>query len=325
MAQPWNLGYPAAMSTLAARNNLTGIAALVLGIFVFSVQDTIIKSISGTHAVTLAIFLRSIVSFPILLAMVHWETGLKAMLTPKAPLLLSRGLILFCAYILYYIAMPALPLAEAIALFFMAPLLVTVLSGPMLGEKVTATAWVAVVLGLIGVFVILQPGTSLFQPAALLSLGSAVAYAYAMVLARQHASGVPTGVMSFYQNISYLIVSPLIGLTLMAVQPETPSHPSLAFFMRPWAWPPSFDLMLMAACGVIAAIAATLLTHAYRKGEANIVTPFEYTGMLWGAVWGFLLFDEMPKWTTLIGMALISAAGLLALHAGARSSNRTKS
>ena len=306
------------VTTSSARNNLIGIVSLVLGIFVFSLQDTIIKSISGAHAVTLAILLRSLVSFPILLVFVYYDRGLKSIFTPKAPLLFARGLILLGAYLTYYIALPALPLAEAIALFFMAPLMVTVLSIPMLGEKVGWKAWAAVALGLVGVFVILRPGSALFEPAALLSLCSAGTYAYAMVLARKYASDVPTSVMSFYQNVSYIVVVPLFGLAVTWGGIPTPDHPSLAFLLRPWAWPPNYDLMLMGACGVIAAIAATMLTHAYRNGEANIVTPFEYTGMVWGTVWGLVIFHEIPKVTTVKGMGLIALAGVLALWAGAK-------
>ncbi len=304
------------MSSLASRNNLIGVGSLVLGIFVFSIQDTIIKSISGAHAVTLAIFLRSIVSFPILLAMVHFETGLQGVISPRWPLLFARGAILLSAYICYYIAFAALPLAEAIALFFVAPLMVTIMSGPLLGEKVTPWTWAAVAIGLVGVFVILRPGYGIFEPAALLSLIAAGAYAYAMILARKHAKDIPTTVMSFYQNVTYIVCSLVFSVLVNVIGIEPPSHPSLAFLFRPWDWPNAWDLSLMAACGVIAAFAATLLSHAYRTGAASVVTPFEYTGMMWGTIWGIVLFNEVPRATTLIGMAMIAAAGVLALQAG---------
>jgi drug/metabolite transporter (DMT)-like permease len=307
------------MSSLTSRNNLIGIAALVIGIFVFSTQDTIIKSISGTHAVTLAIFLRSIVSFPILLVLVAYEGGLSTILTPHWKLLLTRGLILFLAYISYYTALAAMPMAEVTALFSVAPIMVTMMSGPILGEKVSRLAWVAVVIGLIGSLLIVRPGTSIFNPAALLPLASAATYAYAMILARKHAANVPTAVMSFYQNMTYLISAPVLGYLLGAgVIGSATAHPSLGFLLRPWAWPNTHDMLLMMACGIIAAIAATLLTHAYRKGEASVVTPFEYTSMFWGTIWGLLLFSEIPKPVTLVGMALIATAGILALRAGKR-------
>jgi drug/metabolite transporter (DMT)-like permease len=305
------------MSQRASRNNLIGIASLALGIFVFSMQDTIIKQISGGHAVTLAIFLRSIVSFPILLLMVSWEGGLRTIFTPHWKLLFVRGFILFLAYISYYTALAAMPLAEVTALFAVAPIVITLMSGPLLGEKVSVFAWIAVAVGLVGSLLIVRPGSSIFDPAALLPLASAITYAYAMVLARKHAANVPTTVMSFYQNVTYLIFSPLLGFVLgrgFLGSPET--HPSLGFLLRPWGWPNANDTLLMMACGVIAAIAATLLTHAYRKGEASVVTPFEYTAMMWGSLWGFVLFDEKLVSWTIIGMLLIATAGVLAVRAG---------
>ncbi len=302
----------------ASKNNFIGITSLVAGIFVFSVQDTIIKQVSGGHAVTLAIFLRSIVSFPILIAMVHYESGLRSIITPKAPMLILRGLMMLTAYLAYYIAFPALPLAEAIALFFMAPLFVTIGSGPFLGERVSPFAWIAVALGLVGVFVILRPGSALFEPAALLSLFSAGCYALGMLLSRKHGAAVSATVQSFYQNVTYIVGSLIIAGALAVFVPAEQTHPSLAFLTRAWAWPNTWDLTLMLACGIIAALAVVLLTHGYRMGEASIVTPFEYTGMIWASFWGFTIFSEVPKITTFIGMALIAGAGVLALRAGRR-------
>ena len=99
-------------------------------------------------------------------------------------------------------------------------------------------------------------------------------------------------------------------------------HPSLDFLVRPWAMPTPKDFLLMAACGVIAAIAIPLLTQAYRLAEANIVTVFEYTGMIWAPLWGFLFFGEIPRWTTLLGMLLIVTAGLYSLAGAAAAKPR---
>jgi drug/metabolite transporter (DMT)-like permease len=171
-----------------------------------------------------------------------------------------------------------------------------------------------VALGLAGTILIVRPGSSIFESAALLPLASAATYAFAMVLARKHAVNVPTSVMSFYQNVSYIALSPVLGFMLGSFGGA--DHPSMAFLFRGWAWPGMYDLALMMACGVIAAIAATLLTHAYRKGEASVVTPFEYTSMLWGSFWGLVLFSEFPPAFSLAGMALIACAGVLAILAG---------
>lgn len=293
--------------------SLIGILSLCAGVFLFSIQDAILKGMSGDHAVTLAMVLRSIVALPILLVMVHYESGLKALKTRNWRLLVARGLTLLTAYTTYYMAFPALPLAEAIALFFISPIFVTLLAALFLREKVTPRSWAAVIMGFVGVLIILRPGTGLFEPAALLSLFSAAAYAFAMVLARKYGSDEPTTVMAFYVNGAYLVTASLTALLFHALGVTALGHPSLDFLVRPWAMPDATDLGLMALCGIIAAAAMSFLTHAYRMAKANLVAVFEYTGMLWVPLWGFLLFDEVPRLTTVIGTAVIIAAGLFAL------------
>jgi drug/metabolite transporter (DMT)-like permease len=155
----------------------------------------------------------------------------------------------------------------------------------------------------------------------LLSLISAAAYASAMIFARKLGVSEPATVMAFYQNGAYLLGAIVIAAICAGLGLTKLGHPSLDFLVRPWAVPTQKDFLLMAACGVIAAIAMSLLTQAYRLAEANLVTVFEYTGMIWAPLWGFLFFGEIPRWTTLIGMALIVAAGLYSLMGAAASTN----
>jgi len=293
------------MSSVRSQS-LVGIASLSAGVFVFSIQDAILKGMSGEHAVTLAIVLRSIVGLPIL--------GLGALKSRNWKLLIARGLILLTSYTSYYMAFPALPLAEAVALFFTSPIFVTLLASIMLREKVTPQAWAAVVAGFIGVLIILRPGSGLFEPAALLSLFSAASYAFSMVLARKYGADEPTTVMAFYVNGVYLVAAALIAGLFSALGLTEFGHPSLDFLVRPWAMPGTTDLILMGLCGVIAALGMSLLTHAYRMANANLVTVFEYTGMLWVPLWGYMLFAEVPKITTLIGTVIIIIAGFFAVR-----------
>lgn len=296
-------------------SNLIGILSLCAGVMVFSLQDAILKGLSGSHAVTLAIVLRSVVGLPILLVMVHYESGLKSLRSSNWWALVARGLTLLVAYTTYYMAFPALPLAEAVALFFTSPIFVTLLAWIFLKERVTPLAWVAVAAGFIGVLIILQPGTGLFKPAALLSLFSAAAYALAMVLARKFGSREPTTVMAFYVNGVYLVGASIIASLVMLLGIEPTGNPSFDFLVRPWAMPDMTDMFLMGVCGVIAAVAMSLITHAYRMGNSNLVTVFEYTGMFWVTLWGYLLFAEVPQWTTVIGTTIIIASGILAVRA----------
>ena len=304
-----------ALST-STRNNLIGIACLCAGSLIFSLQDSAIKAISGGNAVTLAIVLRAAVSIPILAAITYFHGGLRQIADKQWPRLTMRGAILLVSYTSYFMAFPALPLAQAVALYFTAPLFVTLLAVPILHERVNWKSWAAVSLGLVGVFIILQPGTDLFNPAALLSLIAGAAYALAQVLARKYGADTSASVMSFYQNSVYLVLASAVAALITLVGLKPPGHPSLDFLFRAWAWPTPHDAMLMAGCGVIAALGSTLLTNAYRVGKASVVTPFEYVGMIWASTFGFLFFGEVPRATTLLGMSLIALAGTLALLAG---------
>lgn len=301
------------MLGFSGNRNLIGITSLCLGILIFSTQDAIIKAVSADYAVTQAIVTRSVVAFPILLLFVHWEGGIRQIFSRRFWALSFRGLILLVAYTSYYLAFPALPLAEAIVLFFTAPFLVTFLAAPILGERVQFKAIIALFVGFAGVLVILRPGFGFFEPAALLSLLSALTYALAMLFARKLGVSEPASVMAFYQNWVYLLGAGIMALSFHAAGIVTAEHPSLAFLVRPWAWPDTLSLIMMAACGIIAAVAMSLLTQAYRMADASLVTVFEYTGMIWGPLWGFLFFAEVPPYTTLLGMVLILAAGLIVL------------
>ena len=295
-------------------NPTLGVVYLCLGVFVFSLQDAIIKQVSGAYALTEVVFIRSCVAGPILLFLVQREAGWRSIFASRLGTLTLRALIMFGAYTAYYMAFPALPLADAVALYFTVPLLVTALAGPLLGERTGPGVWAAVLLGFVGVMVMLQPGSGLFEPAALLSLLAAALYGVAMLMARKFGSSLSASVMAFYQNAVFLFGSALLALVLYWGDWVQAAHPSLSFLVRPWVLPSIIDALLIAACGVVAAAGMMLLTSAYRVARASTVTPFEYTGILWAPLWGFLFFSEVPRVTTMAGALVIVLAGLLALR-----------
>ena len=295
-------------------NPTLGVVYLCLGVFVFSLQDAIIKQVSGAYALTEVVFIRSCVAGPILLFLVQREAGWRSIFASRLGTLTLRALIMFGAYTAYYMAFPALPLADAVALYFTVPLLVTALAGPLLGERTGPGVWAAVLLGFVGVMVMLQPGSGLFEPAALLSLLAAALYGVAMLMARKFGSSLSASVMAFYQNAVFLFGSALMALVLYWGDWVQAAHPSLSFLVRPWVLPSIIDALLIAACGVVAAAGMMLLTSAYRVARASTVTPFEYTGILWAPLWGFLFFSEVPRVTTMAGALVIVLAGLLALR-----------
>ncbi len=291
-----------------------GILCLCLGVFVFSLQDAVIKLVSGAYPLTQVVTIRSVVAIPILLTLVQIEVGWRAIFSPDFWPLTARAAILFVSYTSYYMAFPALPLAQAVALYFTVPLFVTALSGPLIGERSGWKIWLAVAVGFVGVVIMLQPGRGLFEPAALLSLLAAAMYATSMLMARKLGSAQAASVMTFYQNWVYMAGAVLIAVVLHLLGIEHADHPSLSFLVRSWVWPTWTDGLLIASCGVIAATGMMLLTTAYRITRASLVTSFEYSGILWAPMWGYLFFGEIPRLTTLAGAVLIVGAGMVALR-----------
>lgn len=291
-----------------------GIVFLCLGVFVFSLQDAVIKQVSGGYPLTQVLAMRSLVAVPILLALVQFEVGWRAVFATDFWPLVARAALMFVAYLAYYMAFPALPLADAVALYFTVPLFVTALAGPLLGERAGWQVWLAVGVGFLGVVVMLQPGSGLFEPAALLSLVSAAMYAGSMLMARRLGVAQAASVMSFYQNAVFLAGALAVALALNLMGFVRADHPSLSFLVRAWVLPTTWDGFLIASCGVVAAAGTMLLTSAYRVAKASLVTPFEYSGVLWAPLWGLLFFSEVPRLTTVAGAALIVGAGLVALR-----------
>ena len=135
-----------------------------------------------------------------------------------------------------------------------------------------------------------------------------------MLMARKLGSTQPASVLSFYQNAGFFIGAVITAFALHVVSIENASHPSLAFLVRNWMWSPFDDLLLIGASGIVAATGMMFLTSAYRLAQANKVAPFEYTGILWAPLWGYVIFQETPRLTTVAGAAVIVIAGLLALR-----------
>jgi len=139
-------------------------------------------------------------------------------------------------------------------------------------------------------------------------------YGTSMLMARKLGTTQPASVLSFYQNAGFFMGALMTAFTLYLLGIEGASHPSLAFLVRSWMWIPFDDLLLIGASGIVAATGMMFLTSAYRIAQANKVAPFEYTGILWAPLWGYMFFQEIPRLTTVAGAAVIVMAGLLALR-----------
>ncbi|MEF3047549.1 DMT family transporter [Pseudotabrizicola sp. L79] len=301
-------------SLITPRNeNALGILWLCAGVGLFSIQDLILKLLSDGYPLSQAMVMRGLTAMP-LLALLAWRSGgLGSLFTPGTGRMILRGFVMFVAYAAYYLALPALPIATTVALYFSAPLFITVLSVFWLKETVGWRRWSAVALGFAGVIVILRPGANLFDWAAMLVLLSGLTYGASMIAARKLGTTESAAAMAFWGNFVFLIMALAMTVAFGDGSHANDSHPTLAFLLRGWAWPSLVDAALMCGCGVIAALGLTLLTQAYRIADSNAVAPFEYSYMLWGVVWGWMFFDEWPDLVAWIGIGIIMAAGLMVL------------
>ncbi len=293
---------------------LKGVLCVVAGICVFSIQDVIIKSISGAYPVHQIVFVRSLVALAPLLVIAHFGGGLASLRTRRPWAHLLRGGAMLASYTTYYLAIAALPLALAVALFFVAPLMITALSHFLLGEKAHLRRWFAVAVGFAGVLVMTRPGGGTIEPAALFAVLAAVFYAVATILTRRLGATESGPSLAFSATLVYLTANALLGLTIGDGALARPTHPSLEFMLRAWAWPSGLDLALMALCGLIAAFGFYFLSQAYRLAPATSVAPFEYVGLPLAALWGYLFWNEVPQATTVLGVVLIVGSGLYVLH-----------
>ncbi len=292
------------------RRRLLGIAAMCIGVFSFTFQDLIIKGISGAYPVHEIVFVRTFFVLPIILAIAHFEHGLGKLRTSRIGAHLTRSVIMFLAYTAYYLGVAALPLATAVAISFSAPLFITALAGPLLGEKIGPVRWLAVTAGFAGVVIVMWNKLGALELAILLPAVSAVCYALAQIHARHIGSTESGSALSFYLTIVFFTLSGLAGLITGSGAFEHWAHPSLAFLLRAWSWPTPEDLALMACCGLAASIGVYGLAQGYRMTEANEAALFEYTALPWAILWGILFFSEIPGLNTLIGVALVIIAGL---------------
>lgn len=306
----------------ARRESARGIACLLGGVAVFTVQDLILKLLSGQYPLHQAMVLRSVTALPLLLALVMLDGGLKTLATPGWKWMLARGVIMFAAFTSYYLALAALPIATTVALYFSAPLFITVLSVAFLGESVGPRRWLAVAAGFAGVVVMVRPGSELFEWAALLPVFCGLAYGVSMIAARRLGASETAAAMAFYGNAVFLACGLLLAAVLGGGAFADEEHRSLAFLLRGWTRPPAADLALMMACGVIAAAGLTLLTQAYRVAEANVVAPFEYSALVWGVLFGWLAFRDWPDPVAWTGIAIIVGAGLYVLYRESRAKER---
>ncbi|GAB5433432.1 MAG: DMT family transporter [Epibacterium sp.] len=301
------------MSATVVQSNVLGILAAIGAAVAFSVIDVTFKFLSDGYPLYQVVFIRSVVALVLLLAVIiPLEGGVKILRTQNIRLHGLRVAAVVFANITFFSGLAVLPLAEAVAIAFATPLIVTLLSVLFLKERVGPWRWGAVMVGFSGILVIVKPGMAAFQPYALLPFLGSCGYATLHILTRRAGGSDKAATLSFYPTLGFLIVSALAGLVFGHGQWAT-GVPLWDVVLKPWAWPKGIEWVIFAVAGVSGAVGGYLVGQAYRLCEAGLVAPFEYVAMPLAVVWGVLVFAEWPEPSVWLGSALIIGAGLVSL------------
>ena len=243
--------------------------------------------------------------------LVPLEGGYAGLKTRRPIIHLVRGLLLVMANMTFFLSLAVIPLSEATAIFFVAPLMITVFSVVFLGEKVGPRRWIAVIAGLAGAVVMLRPTGASFQYAALLPLIAAIGYAGVHTLTRRIGLTEKASTMAFYIQLTFAVFSMGMGLSVGHGRLAGSGGPAMEFLLRAWVWPEPHDLLIMVGLGLASAAGGYLISQAYRTCEAALIAPFEYAALAMAIIWGVSLFGEWPDLIAWSGIALILGAGLI--------------
>lgn len=280
----------------ASRHNALAVVAMLAAVGFFSLMDAGMKGLSGDYPPLQVAALRGAASLPLLLAWALLTVGLRPLLRVRWPLHLLRGAIGIGMLAAFVYALQTMPLSGAYAIFFVAPLLITALSVPLLGERVGPRRWAAIAVGLVGVMVALRPsGEGMASLAGLAVLLAALGYAISAITVRLLARTDSTQAM-----VVWLMALVAVGAGVLA-----------------WpAWVPiaRADLWIVGAIGLTGALGQVAVTEAFRQGEASLVAPFEYTALAWGLGLDLALWGVLPDAATWLGAGIVVASGLYMLH-----------
>ncbi len=285
-----------------------------ISVIFFSINDVAIKFLSGGYALHQVVLIRSVIGLVIIVAIIApLTTGWAIARTKKLKMHMLRGLCVVFANMTFFLGLAAMPLADAVAIFFISPLVITMFSVLFLGEVVGPRRWAAIAVGFIGVLVMMRPGTEAFQLASILPLAAAFCYAGIHIITRRIGGTESAATMAFYIQLMFIIVGVMFGLLVGDGRFGDQSDPSLAFLFRAWSWPVVADYPVFLIIGIGIGIGGYLISQAYRVAEASYIAPFEYLALPISVIFGMIVFEEFPGVWDYLGMALILGAGLFTI------------
>lgn len=281
----------AAIAPDRTQNIPAGIGFMLAAVFLFSLNDTLGKWLAASYPAPQILLMRSIAPMVVLVAILGW-TGFRALFAMERPRVqLARALISAVETGLFYLAVRYLPLADAMTFYLAGPIYVTLMAALFLGERVGWRRWSAVLVGFVGVVIALQPTASAFGWPVLVPLVGSVLYAIFLTVTRS-LRGTADSVMAFWQMGAALILG---GIT------------------TPFVWVPFanwYDAPLLGLLGIVALAGIVGVNRSLKLAPASVVVPYQYMLLVWAVLFGYLVFGDVPQWPTLLGAAIIIAAGL---------------
>ncbi|MEM7733139.1 MAG: DMT family transporter [Pseudomonadota bacterium] len=296
------------------RTNILGASCAFGAAMGFSVLELMVKFLSDSYALHQTVFFRAIVGMTAFaICVMPFQGGLRVFHTKRLNVHIFRGFCVVAANTCLFLGLASLPLADAVAIYFVAPLVTALMSVIFLRETVGPRRWTAILIGLFGVMLIVKPGTSAFQLASLFPMLAATLYSTMHITARRVSDTESAFTMTAYSNLTFLIVGALVGLCIGWGQFQGMGPEELDFLLRPWATFNPADTIYFILLGTCGLAAVLLITQAYRIAEASFAAPFEYVSIPLAIVWGALFFSTWPDAWSWGGMALILGSGLYLL------------
>ena len=274
-------------------HSLRGVALFVLGVLLFACLDTSVKLLSATYAIPVIVAVRYAVHCGLMALVLGPSQGRSLLHTQRTGLVLVRAACLAGASLLFGLAVQRLPLAEATAFLFVAPLLVVVVGGFVLGERVGAVGWLAALGGFFGILLIARPGGGLDPAGVLLALGTAGLTTTYALLSRVLARTEKTLPMLFYTAVLGTIVFGALA---------------------PWFWggpqPTPLQVALFLGIGIAGGVGHFLFTAAHRDAPASTLAPLAYAQLVFATLLGWLVFGAIPDALSIAGMGIVTASGI---------------
>ncbi|NKB53403.1 MAG: EamA family transporter [Rhizobiaceae bacterium] len=303
------------MDTLARPQNIKlGVGLILAAALAISVQDVIIKLFSDHVSLWQIFALRGCIAVPMLLMIGKMRGSRNLLKSALSRWPLMRSLFITTTFLAFYAAIPFLSLSTVGAANYIAPIFVTLLSAYVIAEPVRRRGWIGVALGFVGVMVLLQPGSDAFSPWSILPIIGAAFYALAHITTRTRCQGVPVAALSLSQNIIMGLAGFIVSGLLLWLPQDGVLMQSYPYVFGSWLPIGLSDFAVLVLLAGFAVAIGMLLAGAYQAAPPSTVATFEYTYLVFVAVWDAVFFASLPNPISLSGMALIIIAGLLVLR-----------